>query len=394
MPAPRSNNWHASKPRHLRYTKTLHFRICWGDTRRIPVARARLGEAMVWFAVLLGVLWPVCFAVGADTGKFLSRPEAWFGSPEARQVTQNILSFQAESGGWPKNASTTAGVYTGDRKALQATYDNGATTDELRFLARVHVATGDAVSREAFEKGLRYILVGQYPQGGWPQFHPPGTGYHRHITFNDDAMVRILRFLREVVTEERYAFVGGPRRRECADAFERGLACVLKCQVRIGGRPTVWCAQHDEIDFRPRAARSFELATLSGAESVGLTRLLMSVRDPSPEVVGAVEGAVAWFREARLAGIRVETVNDPKGPKGVNRVVVSDPQAPPLWARFYSIEGNRPVFADRDGVARERLEDIGYERRNGYAWYGNWPQRLLEVDYPAWRAGLAARQAP
>jgi pectate lyase len=348
--------------------------------------------AKVWVGVLLVVLCSVHFAAGGDAGKLLGRPDAWFGGPEALRVRESILSFQTEAGGWPKNVSTTGGPYTGDRKALQATYDNGATMDELRFLARVHVATGDAVSREAFEKGLRYILVGQYPHGGWPQFHPPGAGYHRHITFNDDAMVRILGFLREVATEERYAFAGVARRRECADAFERGIRCILKCQVRIQGRPTVWCAQHDEIDFRPRAARSFELATLSGAESVGLTRLLMSLRDPSSEVVEAVEGAVAWFREVKLAGIRVETVTDPAGPKGVNRVVVSDAQAPPLWARFYSIEGNRPVFADRDGVAKERLEDIGYERRNGYAWYGTWPQRLLEVDYPAWRAGLGPRK--
>ena len=31
------------------------------------------------------------------------------------------------------------------------------------------------------------------------------------------------------------------------------------------------------------------------------------------------------------------------------------------------------------------LEEIGYERRNGYAWYGTWPAALLEKDYPAWR---------
>src|SRR5205823_4923699 len=28
---------------------------------------------------------------------------------------------------------------------------------------------------------------------------------------------------------------------------------------------------------------------------------------------------------------------------------------------------------------------IGYERRNGYAWLGSWPQGLLEKEYPAWK---------
>jgi len=44
------------------------------------------------------------------------------------------------------------------------------------------------------------------------------------------------------------------------------------------------------------------------------------------------------------------------------------------------------VFSDRDGVAKRELADIGYERRNGYAWLRNWPQRLLEKEYPAWKA--------
>jgi PelA/Pel-15E family pectate lyase len=118
----------------------------------------------------------------------------------------------------------------------------------------------------------------------------------------------------------------------------------------------------------------------------------MELDDPSPDVVRAVEGAVAWFETAKLTGLRVVSQKDEKGPKGVNKVVVRDPAAPPLWARFYDIETNRPVFADRDGVAKPALADIGYERRNGYAWYGTWPQKLLDVEYPAWKKRIAGRR--
>ena len=97
-----------------------------------------------------------------------------------------------------------------------------------------------------------------------------------------------------------------------------------------------------------------------------------------------------WFEKVKLRGIRVDTEKDEKGPKGVNRVVVADLAAPPLWARFYDIETNAPVFVDRDGVPKESLADIGYERRNGYAWYGNWPQKLLDGDYQEWKQRIAA----
>jgi PelA/Pel-15E family pectate lyase len=153
----------------------------------------------------------------------------------------------------------------------------------------------------------------------------------------------------------------------------------------VNGKLTAWCAQHDEEDYSPRPARTFELASISGQESVGITRLLMSLDNPSPEVVRSIEAAVAWFEASKLKGIRVETKPDKTAPKGKDRVVVNDPAAPPMWARFYDLETNKPIFADRDGVPKTNLADIGYERRNGYAWLGTWPATLLEKDYPAWR---------
>lgn len=342
---------------------------------------------------ILSVLATLLAACSASAGPadYLNRPDAWFAEPQARQIAANVLSYQSDLGGWPKNEDTAAKSFTGDRKDLRPTFDNGATTDELRFLARMYLATNDAAYRAAFDKGLDYVFLAQYPNGGWPQFHPPGNGYHRHITFNDNAMVRLLVFVREIATAPRYEFVDEARRKAAMAAFERGIPCILKCQIKVDGKLTGWCAQHDEIDFRPVSARAYELATLSGSESVGITRLLMSLENPSPEVVQAVEASVAWFENVKLTGIRVEQQRDEKAPRGTNRVVVSDPQAPPLWARFYEIGTDKPIFVDRDGIPKPALADIGYERRNGYAWYGNWPKALLEVDYPAWKQRIAAK---
>jgi PelA/Pel-15E family pectate lyase len=331
-----------------------------------------------------------CLAqVGAATAasgarKYLDRPAAWFRSDEAKRVAANVLSYQADLGGWPKNIDTTAAPYRGDRKELRPTFDNDATTDELRFLARMYKATGDARYRDAARKGVDYVLKAQYPSGGWPQFYPPPRTYHRHITFNDNAMVRLMEFLRETYSSDIYEFLGADRRKAARRAFDRGVACILKCQVKVGDQLTAWCAQHDENDYRPRPGRTFELVSLSGAESVGIVRLLMSLDAPSPEVVRAIEGAVAWFEAAKIKGLRVVVEKDAKAPRGRNKVVVKDAAAPPMWARFYEIGTNKPIFADRDGVAKQNLADIGYERRNGYAWLGYWPRKLLEQEYPAW----------
>jgi len=194
-----------------------------------------------------------------------------------------------------------------------------------------------------------------------------------------------MKFLREVYTDETYRFVSKARRTLARNAFDNGIHCILKCQITLNGKLTAWCAQHDEKDFRPQSARSYELVSLSGSESVGITRLLMSIDSPPPEIIRAIESAVAWFKSVKLTGIRLVRLNDPQKPKGYDKIVVTEKVASPLWARFYAIEAQQPMFVDRDGIPKHHLADIGYERRNGYAWYGTWPQRLIEKEYVEWK---------
>ena len=316
--------------------------------------------------------------------KYLNRPQAWYSSPEAKQIAANIISYQSPLGGFPKNTDTTSQPYKGKPEDIKPTFDNGATVDELRFLAKYYNATKDETAKTAFLKGFDYILKAQYPNGGFPQSYPPGNGYHRHITFNDAAMTRVLEFLRETYRSDTYSFLDAERRHKAEAAFNKGIECILNCQIKVNGKLTAWCAQHDEKTFEPRPARSYELASLSGYESVAIVRLLMSIEKPTPQIIESVRHAVAWLNSAKIEGIRVIEKRDPSLPGGKDRIVVKDPNAPPLWARFYEIETNKPIFCDRDGVKKYSISEIGHERRNGYAWYGNWAEKLLNVEYPAW----------
>ena len=134
----------------------------------------------------------------------------------------------------------------------------------------------------------------------------------------------------------------------------------------------------------PAKARAYELPSLSGGESVGVVEFLMGIERPSPEVVRAIEGAVAWFRASQIKGIRVTALPAPGTPKGFDNTVAADPAAPGLWARFYELGTNRPIFCGRDSVVKYIMADIEYERRNGYRWYVDRPAKLLDAEYPAW----------
>ncbi len=323
-------------------------------------------------------------------GEIHQQPAAWYAGAEARTLAASIIQYQTPAGGWPKNTDMTAppsAAYLAETKFdhRAPTIDNDATFTQLRYLAQVITAHDDPELRTAFNRGFDYLLAAQYPNGGWPQYFPLINGYYTHITYNDDAMVNVLTLLRAAAHgKPPYAFVDATRRAQASAAVEKGIACILRTQVKQDGWLTVWCAQHDETTLAPAGARNFEPASLSGDESAGLVRFLMEVENPAPEIIAAIEGAVAWFRAVAVHGVRVEEVTDAEGKK--DRRAVSDPTAPPIWARFYELGTNRPVFTGRDKVIRYDFNAIERERRAGYNYFGNWPARLLEKDHPRWRA--------
>jgi len=317
------------------------------------------------FLLLLCFLW---FVVSADAQK---KPDEWFAGAEALRIADNLLLYQRNSGGWPKDidmakplSESNQATLLREKSETDSTIDNGATYTQLNFLARVYTAQHQERHRESFFKGFDYLIKAQYPNGGWPQFYPNLSGYYKHITFNDGAMIGVMKLMRDVASAKRsYTFVGEARRASAAKAVEKGIDCILKTQVVIKGRRTVWCAQHDEVTFAPAPARKYEVVSLSGGESVDVVRFLMSIKNPSTAVVEAIEAAVTWFRESEL----------------------KDSAGAPVWARFYEMGTNRPIFVGRDGVVKYNIAEIDEERRNGYRWYVDEAATLLKTDYPAWR---------
>lgn len=308
--------------------------------------------------------------------KLLKKPAKWFASDEGQRTLGNVLSWQTKVGDWPKNMDPTKAPYDSKHKKPSGTFDNGATTGELRLLARAFRFTSDSKFKAAFLHGFDHILKAQHANGGWPQHYPFGDSYHRHITFNDGAMIRLMQLLRDIANEDDYKFIDQDRRAAATNAFQRGLQCIVKCQVKVDGVPTVWCAQHHAQTLVPVQARSYEHPSLSGAESAGVLRFLMDLDQPNPEVVRAVQAGAAWFQSAQINGYRYN--------RGKTVIAITeDANASPLWARFYEINTNRPIFSDRDGIIKYDIQQIGDERRGGYTWYGNWGKNVLKA-YAKW----------
>jgi PelA/Pel-15E family pectate lyase len=342
---------------------------------------------------LLRYAWIGIFGLLAPSAQAISWKEAqrqnadWLRSDEGEGVVENVLLYQLPCGGWPKNIEMTEPLSDSAKNRLarrreSGTIDNGATYTQLHFLANAYAATANERILDAFNKGLDYLFAAQYDNGGWPIYYPLKGDYDDHIHFNDNAVSGVLTLMDEIAEgDEPFEFVDAERRERAKAAFDKGIDCILKCQLVVDGRRTAWCAQHDEKTLKPAPARTFEPVSLSGNESVGLVRCLMRVDKPSQEIIAAVGDAVAWLESVKLEGIRVVDV---RTAEGRDRVLKQDPSAPPIWARFYEIGTNRPIFTGRDGVVRYDYSEIERERRTGYAYYGDWPKKLLEKEYPEW----------
>src|SRR4029079_12492170 len=118
-------------------------------------------------------------------------------------------------------------------------------------------------------------------------------------------------------------------RSRAAEAVERGIAAILVTQIRVDGRLTGWCQQHDERTLAPVKARAYEHPSIASRETVAIVRFLMGIERPSAAVLASVEGAVGWLRRVTITGLRVERRPDAAGPSGYDVVAVEDPDAPP-----------------------------------------------------------------
>ncbi len=328
---------------------------------------------------------------------YLRQSAEWYASAPARATADTVLLYQSSHGAWPKNTDLLKLISPDALAKIQTsgeanTIDNGATTTPLRFIALV--ASTDHTDTERFRtavrRGVDYLLAAQYANGGFPQFYPLRQGYYSCITYNDGAMINALDTLRDVASgRPPFSFLDKERRAKSAAAVSRGIDCILRTQLKQNGRLAVWCAQYDEKTLEPAWARKYEPPSLSGSESSGTVRFLMAVENPTPEIVAAIEAAVTWFESAAIRGQRVETFTDAAGRR--DRRVVLDPSAPTIWARFYDLGTNRPLFLGRDSVFHYTFAEIEQERRAGYAYHGDWPATLLARQYPAWRAKWAAK---
>ena len=334
----------------------------------------------------------------------LEREASWYAGSEAQRIADIVVSFQTPAGGWGKNMDMSKegrrpGVKYGPDNLSRfltpddfdapkepdwnyiGTIDNDATITEIEFLAKVTSAAGAKDGqkyRAAFLRGIDYLLTAQFPDGGWPQVWPLEGGYHDAITYNDSAMTQVMDIMSRVADgRDEYAFVPKDIRARAAASFERGMRCVLATQMMSSGKLAVWAQQYDALTLHPVSARNYEMPAECSGESADLLMMLMNdLPHPTAKEQQSIRAAAAWFKKVAIYGQSYGRTADGRG-------LSPSPGAGPIWARYYQLDTEIPIFGDRDKTIHDSVNDLSRERRNGYSWFGAAPQRALD-RYEKW----------
>jgi len=295
----------------------------------------------------------------------------------ARGVAHALVRGQLESGGWeysvdfdPKKFQLSyrradkgklAPADAAKRRNV-TTFDDDNTQSALRFLmAFVAADKNDTEVRAALEYGLAKMLEAQYPNGAWPQRYDgkprnpadfpvkraeypkdyprtyPKVNYSGHYTFNDDTIHDCIG-----VMLDAYHRYGKPE--FLASAKKAGDFMIL---AQMPEPQPAWAQQYN-ANMEPAWARAFEPPAITGGESTGVIRALLELYLETGEdkYLKPIPPALAWYKRSALA--------------------------PNIWARYYELQTNKPIYGDRDGKIYYRVEDISEERQHGYSWKGNY----------------------
>ena len=306
-----------------------------------------------------------------------SLPEEWYASAEAQQIAEVVMAIQKSNGGWMKNDQMHKLTEEDMFKLLQSKrdhscLDNYATTQEMRYLAHVYVYNKDERYRKSFQRALEMILACQKGCGGWSQYWPlTGKGsYQDYITFNDDLMTNVMRLLRDIYENEGHFkdIVDEATRERCQAAFNRGLDCIIRCQIDDDGVKSVWCAQHDTVaPYLPTEGRPHEMPTFSCSETAALLEFLMSVENPSKELQTCITTACDWLDKHKIDGKAIEKCTNANGEP--DRCIVEQ-EGNAIWGRFLLIGGKVGKKTQKLFVkhleARNKKRQVEYKGRTYY----------------------------
>jgi len=154
------------------------------------------------------------------------------------------------------------------------TFDDNVTQGATRFLLHLYLETLDPAYHSSLRKALDFILMAQYPNGGWPQRYPLSyeyaheefDDYTSNYTLNDNAMNNTIRTLLEA-----YVALGNE---EYLESARRGGDFFMISQ---GPKELPGWAEQFDMNIQPDWGRTHEPPAIGTRQTAHTLDMLMEL---------------------------------------------------------------------------------------------------------------------
>jgi PelA/Pel-15E family pectate lyase len=294
----------------------------------------------------------------------------------ARAAAHALVRGQLCSGGWDyliefdpakrKQYQYRSDDNCGEEKRGVTNLDDNVTQAAVRVLMRVDKALNfsDSAVHEAARFALDKLVAAQYPIGAWPQrfkkppdfskfpvkraSYPeswskkwPGPDYQSHYTFNDNTIADAIDMMLEAAR-----IYNEPRFRASA---EKGGEFIRLAQMP--DPQPAWAQQYD-AEMHPAWARVFEPPAVTGGESQGIMRILMTLYRETGDrkYLEPIQRALEYLKRSVV----------PRGDAEIFRRIPPGP----VVARFYELKTNKPLYITKG--SRLNAAGLGSRMVDGY----------------------------
>lgn len=336
-------------------------------------------------------------------------------------VADLIVALQNEDGGFqvlPDNyemSQKETGL--GSMKDVSSVY-NGATTAELKYLAKYITANKpeDSKYKDAFVKGIKYLLTTQRDNGGWSMNPGSESGFNANIEVGNKAMTEVLTLLSDIAILNNQDYVFARKAMnvdEIKSAVEKGNDFIVKSQISNNNKKSGWATQYDKSG-NVTMGHTYERESVSSYTTKDVIDYLMTIHNPSQDIKDAVESAYSWLKDVKIADKEQEVVKDTSMNNGFDVYLVDGSGT---WASNYvydkATDSYRPLYSDVDptradqkyvnvyelynldgnSVGNNKINNkdlILYSTRTTVSYYdNNLADELIATGYDEWKSYLA-----
>lgn len=336
-------------------------------------------------------------------------------------VADLIVALQNEDGGFqvlPDNYEMSQNeTGLGSMKDVSSVY-NGATTAELKYLAKYITANKpeDSKYKDAFVKGIKYLLTTQRDNGGWSMNPGSESGFNANIEVGNKAMTEVLTLLSDIAILNNQDYVFARKAMnvdEIKSAVEKGNDFIVKSQISNNNKKSGWATQYDKSG-NVTMGHTYERESVSSYTTKDVIDYLMTIHNLSQDIKDAVESAYSWLKDVKIADKEQEVVKDTSMNNGFDVYLVDGSGT---WASNYvydkATDSYRPLYSDVDptradqkyvnvyelynldgnSVGNNKINNkdlILYSTRTTVSYYdNNLADELIATGYDEWKSYLA-----